>query len=139
MRIDPCPLPTTLRTRNPRRTVGLILALALLSSLGVGPAAPVTVTASEAASPAWRLWYEQPAAAWNESLPVGNGRLGASVFGTVARERILLNEETLWSGGPYDPSRDGGAEALARANRRATASCCPTEAGSGRGSRGRPH
>jgi alpha-L-fucosidase 2 len=59
-----------------------------------------------------RLWYRQPAKAWNEALPVGNGRLGAMVFGDPAEERIQLNEETLWSGGPYDPSRPGGAEAL---------------------------
>ncbi len=59
-----------------------------------------------------KLWYRQPAEAWNEALPVGNGRLGAMVFGATAQERIQFNEETLWSGGPYDPSRDGGAEAL---------------------------
>ena len=59
-----------------------------------------------------KLWYRQPAAEWNQALPVGNGRLGAMVFGGTAQERIQFNEETLWSGGPYDPSRDGGAEAL---------------------------
>ncbi|MCL4692284.1 MAG: glycoside hydrolase N-terminal domain-containing protein [Candidatus Hydrogenedentes bacterium] len=46
------------------------------------------------------LWYAQPAAVWTEALPVGNGRLGAMVFGGVARERIQLNEDSLWSGGP---------------------------------------
>ncbi len=59
-----------------------------------------------------KLWYRQPAEAWNEALPVGNGKLGAMVFGRTGQERIQFNEETLWSGGPYDPSRDGGAEAL---------------------------
>jgi alpha-L-fucosidase 2 len=59
-----------------------------------------------------KLWYRQPVQEWNEALPVGNGRLGAMVFGKTAQERIQFNEETLWSGGPYDPSRDGGAEAL---------------------------
>jgi alpha-L-fucosidase 2 len=58
------------------------------------------------------LWYRQPAQAWNEAMPVGNGRLGAMVFGRTTQERIQLNEDTLWTGGPYDPSRDGGAEAL---------------------------
>jgi hypothetical protein len=48
------------------------------------------------------LWYRRPASAWEEALPVGNGRLGAMVFGGVARERIQLNEDTLWSGGPRD-------------------------------------
>ncbi|OZA71677.1 MAG: alpha/beta hydrolase, partial [Sphingomonadales bacterium 39-62-4] len=49
------------------------------------------------------LWYNQPAQVWTEALPVGNGRLGAMVFGGTASERIQLNEDTLWSGGPYDP------------------------------------
>src|SRR3954462_15582013 len=51
-----------------------------------------------------RLWYCQPADAWTEALPVGNGRLGAMIFGGVARERLQLNEDTLYAGGPYDPS-----------------------------------
>jgi alpha-L-fucosidase 2 len=45
------------------------------------------------------LWYRQPAAEWVEALPVGNGRLGAMVFGGVGTERIQLNEDTVWSGG----------------------------------------
>jgi alpha-L-fucosidase 2 len=49
-----------------------------------------------------RLWYRQPAQAWTEALPVGNGRLGGMVFGGIAEERIQLNEDTLWSGGPKD-------------------------------------
>lgn len=44
------------------------------------------------------LWYRNPAANWNEALPVGNGRLGAMVFGGVERERLQLNEESLWDG-----------------------------------------
>jgi alpha-L-fucosidase 2 len=56
-----------------------------------------------------RLWYRQPAKAWNEALPVGNGRLGAMVFGDPAEERIQLNEETLWSGGQQKPSRRSAA------------------------------
>ena len=47
-----------------------------------------------------RLWYKQPAAVWTEALPLGNGRLGAMVFGGVEEELIQLNEATLWSGGP---------------------------------------
>ena len=46
------------------------------------------------------LWYEHPARQWVEALPVGNGRLGAMVFGGVTEERLQLNEDTLWSGGP---------------------------------------
>lgn len=50
-----------------------------------------------------RLWYAQPAGRWTEALPLGNGRLGAMVFGTVPKERIQLNEESLWAGEPTDP------------------------------------
>ncbi len=46
-----------------------------------------------------RLWYRHPAGIWEEALPVGNGRLGAMVFGNVFRERIQLNEESIWYGG----------------------------------------
>jgi alpha-L-fucosidase 2 len=47
-----------------------------------------------------RLWYTQPAATWNEALPVGNGRLAAMVFGNPGQERLQLNEETVWAGEP---------------------------------------
>jgi alpha-L-fucosidase 2 len=47
-----------------------------------------------------KLWYDSPAANWNEALPIGNGRLGAMVFGDPAKEQLQLNEETVWSGGP---------------------------------------
>jgi alpha-L-fucosidase 2 len=49
------------------------------------------------------LWYAKPAVEWTEALPVGNSRLGAMVFGGVERDHLQLNEETLWSGGPYMP------------------------------------
>jgi len=58
------------------------------------------------------LWYRTPATTWNEALPVGNGRLGAMVFGGIEHEHLQLNEETLWSGGPYDPVVKGAAAAL---------------------------
>jgi alpha-L-fucosidase 2 len=61
-----------------------------------------------------RLWYRQPAEAWTEALPIGNGRLGAMVFGGVARERLQLYEDTLYAGGPYDPSDPGALLALPR-------------------------
>ncbi len=48
------------------------------------------------------LWYGEPAAAWVEALPIGNGRLGGMLFGDPRRERLALNEATLWSGGPRD-------------------------------------
>jgi alpha-L-fucosidase 2 len=55
-----------------------------------------------------KLWYKQPARNWNEALPVGNGRLGAMVFGRVHEELIQLNEETLWSGGPANTNPNPG-------------------------------
>jgi alpha-L-fucosidase 2 len=58
------------------------------------------------------LWYRQPAEVWTEALPIGNGRLGAMVFGGVARERLQLNEDTLYAGGPYDPSNPDALAAL---------------------------
>jgi len=50
--------------------------------------------------PEFRLWYNTPAEAWTEALPVGNGRIGAMVYGGIAQERIQFNEETLWKGKP---------------------------------------
>ena len=47
-----------------------------------------------------KLWYDEPAAQWVEALPVGNGRLGAMVFGNPAKEHLQLNEETVWAGQP---------------------------------------
>lgn len=49
-----------------------------------------------------KLWYQQHASDWNEALPIGNGRLGAMIFGGVRQERIQLNEDSLWYGGPRD-------------------------------------
>lgn len=55
-------------------------------------------------------WYEQPARRWVEAAPLGNGRLGAMVFGGVAKERLQLNEESLWAGEPVDTYPDGFAD-----------------------------
>jgi alpha-L-fucosidase 2 len=48
------------------------------------------------------LWYKQPAEIWTDALPVGNGRLGAMVFGGIETEHLQINEDTLWSGAPRD-------------------------------------
>ena len=48
------------------------------------------------------LWYRQPSATWTDALPIGNGRLGAMVFGGIQNERLQLNEDTLWSGSPRE-------------------------------------
>src|ERR1035437_4741172 len=63
------------------------------------------------------LWYRQPATKWEEALPVGNGRIGAMIFGHVSNERIQLNEDTLWAGGPYDPVNPQAKAALPEVRR----------------------
>lgn len=59
-----------------------------------------------------RLWYCEPARAWRESLFIGNGRLGGAVWGGVQNSRIDLNEDTLWSGEPYENINTNGLPAL---------------------------
>jgi alpha-L-fucosidase 2 len=61
------------------------------------------------------LFYTNAAVKWTEALPIGNGRLGAMIFGGVEREHFQLNEGTLWAGGPYDPSNTNALAALPRA------------------------
>ena len=59
-----------------------------------------------------RLWYTKPAAEWTDALPVGNGRLGAMVFGRTNDELISLNEDTLYKGEPHDYSQEGAVDHL---------------------------
>ncbi len=54
------------------------------------------------------LWYRRPAQKWLEAVPLGNGRLGAMVFGGIDSERIQLNVDTLWAGPPVPEDRVGG-------------------------------
>ena len=49
-----------------------------------------------------KLWYNKPASYWEEALPLGNGRLGAMVSGSIEQDTIQLNEDTFWSGSPYN-------------------------------------
>ena len=49
-----------------------------------------------------KLWYTSPARDWNEALPIGNGRLGAMIFGGVQEEHLQVNEDSVWYGGPMD-------------------------------------
>ncbi len=55
------------------------------------------------------LWYDAPAQEWTCALPVGNGKLGAMLFGGVQRERVLLNEDTIWAGGVREMHRPDSA------------------------------
>jgi alpha-L-fucosidase 2 len=63
------------------------------------------------------LWYDEPAREWTDALPVGNGRLGAMVFGDPAFELLQLNEDTLYAGSPYDPNNPEALKALPDARR----------------------
>ena len=58
----------------------------------------------------YKLWYDKPAAVWTEALPLGNGRLGAMVFGTPGVEQIQLNEETIWAGRPNNNANPDALE-----------------------------
>ena len=56
-----------------------------------------------------KIWFNQPADNWNEALPVGNGRLGAMIFGGIEKEQLELNEESVWTG---EPRWDANPDAL---------------------------
>jgi len=89
-----------MRARGVIRLPRLVVLLALASAASVAEDAEL------------RLWYERPATEWVEALPVGNGRLGAMVFGGINLERLQLNEDTLWAGGPYNPANPAAKDAL---------------------------
>ena len=86
------------------RPPALRVAAALLSL--------VALASLRAAAPDTTLWYQEPATNWHEALPIGNGRLGAMIFGGVAKERIQLNEDSLWSGAPQDADNPAAPAAL---------------------------
>ena len=79
-----------------------------IASLGT---VPLAMEGGQSPEPL-RLWYSNPANAWVEALPIGNGSLGAMVFGGVGRERLQLNDDTLWSGGPRDWDNPGAKDVL---------------------------
>lgn len=63
------------------------------------------------------LWYDRPAARWEEALPLGNGRLGVMVYGGCVREELQINEETIWAGGPHNNVNPAAREALPEVRR----------------------
>jgi alpha-L-fucosidase 2 len=87
---------------------GFAFASALIFSM--------TGRAADSAS-ALTLWYRQPATNWTSALPVGNGRLGAMIFGGVECEHLQLNEDTLYAGGPYDADNNNAFAALPEVRR----------------------
>ncbi len=72
----------------------------------------ITATGNSQSDNDLKLWYEHAASSWEEALPIGNGRLGAMIFGGPAVDRIQFNEETLWSGIPHDYSHEGAYTSL---------------------------
>ncbi|WP_189106022.1 glycoside hydrolase family 95 protein [Streptomyces camponoticapitis] len=84
-------------------------ALGVTSALALGVPALAGRAAAADPSDELTLWYAKPAADWErESLPIGSGALGAGIYGTLASERLVLNEKTLWTGGPGAPDYDHG-------------------------------
>jgi alpha-L-fucosidase 2 len=92
-----CSLKAALLSLGIRPLIAIWLGTALLPITGLG------------AEQVLSLWYQGPATRWLEALPVGNGRLGAMVFGGVERERLALNESTVWSGAPSERYDNPGA------------------------------
>ncbi len=98
----------------------------LCKAIGAGVAiaglAPSTIAraqegAAAAGDEALKLWYRSPATRWVEGLPLGNGRLGAMVWGGIEHERLQLNEDTLYAGGPYDANNPEALAALPEVRR----------------------
>ncbi len=92
-------------------------SLVFLACLGTVSAGPAVTGSSLPPDEPLSLWYQKPAVKWVEALPVGNGRLGAMVFGGIDQERLQLNEDTLWAGGPYDPVNPEAKDALPEVRR----------------------
>jgi alpha-L-fucosidase 2 len=87
----------------------------IAGGIGMGRAkvlAQTGATDGPALSPDTTLWMQRPATLWHDAFPAGNGRLGAMVFGGTKVERIALNDDTLWSGGPRDWNNPGAKEHL---------------------------
>ena len=93
------------------------LPLAFIKSRALKLSSLVSPDADADDAAALKLWYDKPAAQWVGALPVGNGRLAAMVFGGTAAERLQLNEDTLYAGGPYDPTNPDALAALPVARR----------------------
>lgn len=100
-----------------------IVASSSLASIAIAETQPLNqfpIVKSASKSPAGTplaLWYQQPASEWIQALPIGNGRLGAMVFGGTQTEVLQLNEDTFWSGQPYDPANPEALEALPKARK----------------------
>src|SRR5689334_16448046 len=96
----------------------VVETLAMGAFLGVGATAQAQAQAAQAQAPsALTLWYTSPATNWLDALPIGNGRLGAMVFGKADEERVQLNENTLWDGFPRDTTNPDALKNLPEVRR----------------------
>ncbi len=87
------------------------------AAAAAGLSLPSASQAQAQTTGAHRLWYRKPAREWVEALPVGNGRIGAMVFGGISNEKLQLNEDTLWTGGPYESLNPAARAALPEVRR----------------------
>ncbi|MBN2376369.1 MAG: glycoside hydrolase family 95 protein [Sedimentisphaerales bacterium] len=85
--------------------IGLLLLIALFCLQGL-------TSCTETKQQPYCLWYSSPASEWNEALPVGNGSMGAMIYGKTTEESIQFNEDTLWTGHPEDYQHQGASEVL---------------------------
>jgi len=100
-----------------RRFLALFSSLAVSSRFERAAIADTEATPrreTPSSDPRHVLWYKQGASKWVDALPIGNGRLGAMVFGGIRQERIALNEDTLWSGYPKDWNNPAAPKSLPR-------------------------
>ena len=101
--------------RHRSRVAPALVAWCLVGAwfLGRGTASGVELAGSAPApEAALRLWYREPAAKWEEALPLGNGHIGAMVFGGVPTDHIQFTEHTLWTGQPHSYAHPGAMKAL---------------------------
>lgn len=87
--------------------MGSLLKILIIGAVGIFPA--VSCLFGQANE---RLWYKQPATKWTEALPIGNGRIGAMVFGGIGEEHLQINESTFWTGEPREYARKGASDNL---------------------------
>ena len=102
---------TQMKLRNLLPPLSILLNFMLFPLFSKAQQTPVSTKIDQKLFPTSTfMWYTKAATQWEEALPVGNGRLGAMVYGKTNEEIIQLNEDTYWSGGPYSTVVKGGAK-----------------------------
>jgi len=106
------------RYRATAAAVGVTATFLTASKVAVPVDRQAALERSDAATAAAAaLWYRQPAAQWDHAMPIGNGRLGGMVFGSVRRKRVQLNEDSRWMCGPRDTNNPDALAALPEVRR----------------------